>query len=174
MSIQSLFNALLKTTKLEEPCIVDGGLELLHAKLMGLPEQLIVKGRLDLTGAHIDSYPTDGFLIVHGAANFYRAHMNLLPTKTQIFGNLNLSESSIMHLPSNLWVDGHLSIDDTNISVLPKGLYVMGNVYARGCDIRSISDDVEIKGDLIGFDKDITQEFYAKKIADGQERILER
>ena len=98
------------------------------------PEELIVKGDLDLSYIKITSLP-DGL---------------------EVEGNLYLSGTLITSLPNGLKVGGDLDLPYTEITSLPKDLKVEGDLYLNDtplsfktrAEIRQMAPN--IKGGIIG------------------------
>ena len=92
-----------------------------------LPEGLIVKTNLNLSGINIKS----------------------LPNNLEVKGNLDITNTNITSLPDNLKVDRQLNISNTNITSLPDNLKVRYNLSIRHTNIKSIPNNLEVGNNLL-------------------------
>jgi len=110
------------------------------------PEDLDVKGDLDLSYIPIESLPDN--LKVGGALYLRDTPIESLPDNLQVRGDLNLRGATIKSLPDNLQVGGDLNLIDTPIESLPNNLKVGGYLYLRDTPIESLPDNLQVDGDL--------------------------
>jgi len=89
------------------------------------PQELNVKGNLDLSGTPIES----------------------LPQGLQVRGDLYLYGTSITSLPQGLKV-GYLSLENTPIASLPKGLKVGRALNLWSTSIASLPPDLQVEENL--------------------------
>ena len=78
------------------------------------PEDLDVKGDVDLSSIPITSLPND--LKVGGYLNLRDTKITSLPNGLEVRNNLDLKNTEITSLPKNLKVGGNLYLDKTPLS----------------------------------------------------------
>jgi len=103
------------------------------------PEDIDVKGYLDLSGKKITSLPQD--LKVGGSLNLEGTKITSLPPDLQVGGSIILAKSKIISLPSGLQVGNFLNLENTSISSLPPDLKVGGNFYIGNTPLAKKSDE---------------------------------
>ena len=119
--IKQFFNFLEKKDGRKKPLTY----KLIHEPDSLTPEDLHVKGDLNLRGTSITSLP-DGL---------------------RVDGRLTLYDTKITSLPDNLVVAGVLSLQGTKIARLPKGL-VVGDEIFLGDQVTDIPTDIQAKGGI--------------------------
>ena len=94
--------------------------KLTHAPETLTPQELNVKGDLDL----------------------YNTPITSLPEGLTVKGNLDLGDcTSLKELPKGLTVRGSLSLENTEITSLPEGLTVGGFLFLRGTPLSNKTDE---------------------------------
>ena len=68
-------------------------------------------------------------LVVKGDLDLYETDVTSLPENLQIGKDLILTDTKIKSLPRGLIVGGHLDLQNTKISFLPPDLQVIRNIY---------------------------------------------
>ena len=96
-------------------------------KLPLTPEDLNVKGKLDLEDTELTELPDN--LKVSRHLFLSDTKITTLPKNLKVGGDLYLMRSTITSLPDNLKVGGDLDIRNTNITELPVGLKIRGDFY---------------------------------------------
>lgn len=81
-----------------------------------LPDNLTVKGKLDL----------------------YYSRINVMPENLTITGHLYLNHSKIIVLPDHLTIGGGMDISDTKITSLPDSLSINGKIFTRANQLKTI------------------------------------
>ena len=122
----------------------DGYLCLFNRKITKLPDNLTVRGSLDLTGSKITKLPEN--LVV--GCSLYLGHSKIakLPDNLVVGGNLYLSHTNVTELPDNLVVGCSLDITQANISKLPDNLVVGSYLDLRYTKITELPDNLVVRG----------------------------
>jgi hypothetical protein len=132
-----------------------GDLYLTNSKLTELPDNLEVKGFLNLSDCTKliklpDNLKVKGYIDLSGCTELTK-----LPDNLEINSRLNLSGcTKLTELPDNLEVKGYLNLSDcTKLIKLPDNLKVGGSIYLSDCTkLTELPDNLEVKGyiDLSG------------------------
>ena len=107
-----------------------------------LPDNLVVKGNLDLAYTQIESLPNN--LTVSGDLALSYTPIKSLPDNLTVGGYLSLSHTQIKSLPDNLVAEGGLYLSYTPIKSLPNNLVVGGSLDLSYTQIESIPDDLKV------------------------------
>ena len=87
-------------------------------------------------------------LIIYEDLDLKMSHIEKLPEKLTVQGNLITTNSHLKTLPDNLIVNGDLQIQLTDVTTLPKSIRVAGNIQAAKSKLEHISDDFTVNGTL--------------------------
>ncbi len=116
-----------------------------------LPDNLVVKGDLDLFGCTaLTSLPDN--LVVNGELDLsYCTALTSLPDNLVVSGNLYLTGcTALTSLPDNLVVKGSLNLGGcTSLTALPDNLVVKVGLYLTSCTaLTSLPDNLVVNGSL--------------------------
>jgi hypothetical protein len=100
--------------------VINGSLDF-YNQITSLPDNLHVRGNLDLRGTPITS----------------------LPNNLHVGGYLNLRETPITSLPDNLHVEGYLDLEGTPIESLPDNLVVKRIIFIYQTPLNNNNELVE-------------------------------
>ena len=128
-----------------EDLVIKGDLNLRDTKITSLPQGLKVGGWLNLKNTGITSLPDN--LKVGGSLDLDRTKITSLPQGLKVGGYLSLTDTPITSLPDNLKVPWELSLQGTKITRLPKGLVVGGGIFL-GEQVTDIPTDIQAKGGI--------------------------
>jgi len=112
-------------------------LKLIHG-LPLTPEDLDVKGDLDLRGSKITFLPKG--LRVGGYIILNKTPITALPENLEVESDLNLTDTPITSLPKGLKVGGYLALENTSISSLPPDLKVEGSLWIENTPLAKKTD----------------------------------
>ena len=119
-------------------------------KYAQLPEQLYVQGKLNLSNAKTEHFPSKlyvgGELKIDGCSHFPSGCKQL-----EVGNNLDLSGNpDIKQLPEKVHVPGSLILNDCkNLKMLSKKLYVGKDLQAQGCyHLNQFPKDMKVAGNL--------------------------
>lgn len=87
-------------------------------------------------------------LIIYEDLDLHMSHIEKLPEKLTVQGNLVATNSHLKTLPDNLIVNGDLQIQLTDVTTLPKSIRVTGNIQAAKSKLEHIPDDFTVNGVL--------------------------
>jgi len=126
--------------------IIDGNLSLRKTPIQTLPNNLHVRGYLDLYGCkNLKSLPDN--LYVKDYLYLRKSSIESLSDNFKIGTDLDLALTPIQYLPDNLRVEEDLDLEGTPIQSLPDNLYVGGNLYLNDCkNLKSLPDNLDVKG----------------------------
>lgn len=125
MSDESIYQDRWKQIGIPENLIVRGDLDLTMFPIDELPNNLIVIGSLVIKDAPIHTLPTR--LKVGGNIDLTGSHLEQLPDCLQLGGSLNISGSALLNLPPSIRVGRDLILGNTSIDV-PADMYLGGRV----------------------------------------------
>lgn len=128
---------------------IKGDLNLFNARIRSLPKGLIVEGALVIRWTDISVLPAD--LIVKGDLSASSLYIETLPDTSFFGSNLWLSGTKITRLPDGLKVNGSLSLDGSSIQSLPDGLTVYGELDISGTSISKLPVGLKVRGDLLAY-----------------------
>jgi len=137
-----------------EDLTVKGSLNLSNTPITSLPNNLIVGGDLNLNDTKITSLPNN--LIVGGYLNLNDTKITSLPNNLKVGGDLVLNNTPITSLPDNLTVEGGLYLYHTPITSLPDNLTVGESLYLSNTKITSLPNNLKVGGHLNLSDTPIT------------------
>ena len=139
-----LFNRTI--TKLPDNLTVRGSLDLTGSKITKLPENLVVGCGLYLGHSKIAKLPDN--LVVGG--NLYLNHTNVteLPDNLVVGCSLDISHANISKLPDNLVVGSYLDLRYTKITELPDNLVVRGWLDLGGTKVKKLPENLVVGGNL--------------------------
>ena len=118
------------------------------------PEELNVKGSLDLDETRIQSLPDN--LKIKRNLNLSRTPIQSLPDNLRVGWSLDLSYSKIKSLPNNLEVGKNLHLDFTQIESIPNNLTVRDTIFFQNTPLsdeyteEEIESMIEEKGGFVG------------------------
>jgi len=126
--------------------VIDGNLLLRKTPIQTLPNNLHVRGYLDLYGCkNLKSLPDN--LYVKDYLYLRKSSIESLSDNFKIGTDLDLALTPIQYLPDNLRVEEDLDLEGTPIQSLPDNLYVGGNLYLNDCkNLKSLPDNLDVKG----------------------------
>ena len=87
-------------------------------------------------------------LIIYEDLDLHMSHIEKLPEKLTVQGNLITTNSHLKTLPDNLIVNGDLQIQLTDVITLPKSIRVTGNIQATKSKLEHIPDNFTVNGTL--------------------------
>jgi hypothetical protein len=133
-----------KHVRLPDDLVVKGSLDLSTSLLDRLPPKLRVGGDLILT----DSKFTDltGLEKVGGRLDIAGTRIVSIPPSIKRIGGIMASCSDLAALPDDLVVDGNLIVIATPLAVLPARLTVGKNLYAQNTFISETRGDTVVRG----------------------------
>jgi len=142
---------------------VRGNLTLRCVNLKSLPDNLIVKGYLDLDDCkNITSLPSG--LKVDGALDLRYTNITELPPDLQFGGTLYLQRTPIEKLPNNLTINGSLYLHFCkNITSLPSGLKVFDTLNLRETNFKKLPPDLQVES-LVLYDTPISRNYSRDEI----------
>lgn len=116
-------------------------------KQIGIPENLIVRGDLDLTALPpIDELPDN--LIVIGSLIVKGAPIQALPTRLKVGGNIDLTGSHLEQLPGCLQLGGNLNVSGSALLGLPSSIRVGRDLILGNATI-DVHADMYLGGKVI-------------------------
>lgn len=99
---------------------------------------------LDLRGVKdVKSLPDD--LYVRGRLDLERSHFKTLPRELYTTGYLDIRGSNITKLPDNMSIGGDLYLDDQQIEAFPRNLYVGADLSLYGTKLTSLPEDLRVE-----------------------------
>ena len=112
-----------------------------------LPDDLVVKGTLNLNGSKADRLPER--LVVHHDLMISGAPLTALPASLSVMGNLWAEHSQLSSLPEGFRVGGRLHLGHSPIAALPEGLDIGGNLNLAGTPITRLPRTLSVGRALI-------------------------
>ena len=111
-----------------------------------LPDVLVV-GEFGFAKWQIRSLPRIS-MEVGNSLTLDGEHIEYLPEKMHIHGDLILKNLNVTKLPSDLFVKGNLTVENTPITELPPNFKVGGSISLEKTQVFKLPNDLTVDGDL--------------------------
>jgi hypothetical protein len=126
-----------------------GNLRFLNLALVNfLPDNIKIKGDLDISEAYDVSIKLPNNLTVGGNLNGWDSKLYSIPNNLTVKGNLDVSNDSIEQIGSNLTVGGNLGLSHTTVRRLPNNVTVGGDLIIQHTYLESLPKDLKVGGTL--------------------------
>jgi hypothetical protein len=137
----------LPITSLPDNLDIKGYVDISNTEIKSLPNNLKVGGRLNITDTDISSLPED--LKLEFSLSASGTNISSLPKNLKVIkGSLDLSNTPLTSLPDNLEVGKVLDIRNTPLTSLPDNLEVGGDLIVNNSKITSLPKDLKVEGRL--------------------------